>query len=150
MIHGIFFIHVAPFMSKYIDTSRNKKLYIVMSGVLGSLAFLTFYLLGGFSAALVAVFLLGLAGSVNASHAYALELKISQAMGGGKTMSILATIDRIGQVLGPMVFGWLLMTTRINQGITHLGLSFLGLTILFFLLARGFRKKSVSGNQQAS
>lgn len=143
MLYGLFFIYVAPFISKYIDRSENKKMYIVTSGILGSLAFGVFYILGGFAASLAAVLLLGLAGSVNASNAYVLRLKITQKLGGGKAMSLLSTVDRIGQVLGPMVFGWLLITVQINKGITYLGLAYFFVILLFFLSARGLRREPI-------
>ena len=137
-------------MSKYIDKSKNKKLYIVTSSLLGSLAFVMFYLWGGFPAAFLTVLLLGLAGSLNASNTYALQLKVSQTLGGGKTMSVLSTIDRTGQILGPIVFGWLLMTMEIGRGITYLGVSFFFVTILFFLSAQGFRKMAMSSDRKRS
>jgi len=150
MLYGLFFIYIAPFLSKYIDKSENKKMYIVTSGILGSLAFGVFYILGGFAASLAAVFLLGLAGSVNASNAYALRLKITQKLGGGKAMSVLSTVDRMGQVLGPMVFGWLLVTVQINKGITYLGLAYLFVIILFLLSAQGLKREPVPDNPTTS
>lgn len=139
MCHGLFFIFVAPFISKYIDQSENKKQYIVISGLLGSLAFLVFYVIGEFWASLASVCLLGFAGSFGAANAYALRLPITQKLGGGKALSMLSTVDRIGQVLGPMGFGWMMVNMPIHQGITYLGVIAFVVSMLFLLIAQGSR-----------
>ena len=144
MLHGIFFIYIAPFVSKYIDLSKNKKIYIVLSGIIGSLAFAIFYFSGGLLAASMSVILLGISGSLNASSAYALQQHASQVLGGGKTLSILATVDRSGQVFGPMVFSWLLVSTEITQGITYVAGVFLAAIVIFQLLAQRVKGMSAS------
>ena len=47
MIYGICLIYVGPLISKYIDASNNKKLFIFLGCMLGSLAFLSFTILKG-------------------------------------------------------------------------------------------------------
>lgn len=136
MIYGVCLIYIAPFLSRFIDVSRSKRNYIVLSGVLGSLAFLTYYLLGGLAATAVAILFLGLSDSTNASRAYALKLKITQELGGGRAMSLFSSVGRIGQVAGPMLFGWLIASGDITKGVMMFGGLYLLAALLFGLIAQ--------------
>ncbi len=136
MIYGVCLIYIAPFLSRFIDASRSKRNYIVISGVLGSLAFLTYYVFGGLAATAVAILFLGLSDSTNASRAYALKLKITQETGGGRAMSLYSSVGRIGQVAGPMLFGWLMAQGDILKGIIMFGALYLGATMLFLLITK--------------
>jgi len=144
MLHGLFFIYIAPFLSQYIDRSKSKKTYILISGTLGGIALVVFYLLSGYMAALLAVFLLGLAGTLSATNAYALQQNISQVIGGGKTMSVLGTVDRIGQVLGPIVFGWVIVSADISNSIAIVGGGLILLTFLFLGIASSTTSRSTT------
>ena len=103
MIYGLCIIYIAPFISKKIGDSTHPQRYIFLSGLLGSLAFLSFRFLGGIAAAVASgVFLLGLSGSFNACrNSYAINLESSQLLGEGKAMGFLFSIARLGQVAGP-------------------------------------------------
>ena len=136
MIHGICLIYFAPFISKYIDASRSRKNYIVLSGIIGGFAFLGFYFFGGLAITAFAILLLGLSESVNASRPYALKLQITQKLGEGKAMAIFSSAGRIGQVLGPMAFGWLIIGGDISKGVTYFGLFYLLATLIFWVFTR--------------
>jgi len=138
MIYGVCLIYLAPIISKYVDASENKKLYITVSGILGALAFVTFYSFSGIAAAAMAIFLLGLSSSFGmaSQSAYILKLKVTQDLGTGKAMGIFRSATRFGQVLGPMVFGWIMVTMEINRGIFYFALAYLSIVILFIFLAQ--------------
>jgi predicted MFS family arabinose efflux permease len=147
MIYGVCLIYVAPFISRYIDASQNKKNYIVLSGVLGGLAFLIYYVFGGLAATATAFLLLGLSESSDASRAYTLKLRVTQELGEGKAMAIFSSVGRLGQVLGPMLFAWLIVPTDINKTITYLGLVYLLITLLFVLLSQSDREIDSAENE---
>lgn len=140
MIYGICLIYIAPFLSKYVDASENKKKYIVASGIVGASAFIMFHFFGGIAATAVAILLLGLSASIDASRPYALKLKVSREIGAGKAMGIYNSVSRFGQVIGPMTFGWLIIAMDINKGITYFGVAYLVITILFVLVAQSDKK----------
>lgn len=144
MIYGVCLIYVAPFISKYVDESENKKAYIILSGILGSLALLTFYFFGGLAATAFTVLMLGLAGSFDASRAYALKLKATQQLGEGKAMGVFNSAGRIGQVIGPIAFGWLTIALGISKGIAYFGLAYLLAIAFFFILAQTDKKVDVT------
>jgi predicted MFS family arabinose efflux permease len=136
MIFGLCLIYIAPLVSRWIDASNNKKLFIVLHGILGSMAFLIFYFAGGLVATALAVFLLGLSFSFDATRAYALKMKVTAELGEGKAMGILSTAEKIGQVLGPVFFGGIILAASINTTIVVFGLAFLFITLLFVLIAQ--------------
>jgi predicted MFS family arabinose efflux permease len=59
MIYGICLIYFGPFLSRYVDASQKKRIYVFLGCILGSFALLTFNVLEGVAAAVTAVFLLG-------------------------------------------------------------------------------------------
>ena len=144
MLYGICLIYFGPFISRYVDSSNNKKVYILLGCFLGSMALITFYFLEGVVAAIVAVLLLGLSSSfVLASQSvYALKLKVTKELGEGKAIGIFRSTSRVGQMLGPIVFSAVIAITNINSGITFLGIAYL-LTALLFLIVTQSDLKAV-------
>jgi predicted MFS family arabinose efflux permease len=135
MIYGICLIYFGPFISRYVDASQNKRTYIFIGCILGSLALLTFYLLDGILAAIIAVLLLGFSSSLvlASQSAYALNLRVTRQLGEGKAIGIFRSTSRVGQMLGPIVFSMVIAATDANTGIVYLGIAYL-LTALLFLL----------------
>lgn len=135
MIYGISLIYIGPFISRHVDASSNKKYYIFMGCILGSMTFLTFYFCNGLVATIVGVFLLGLSSSlvIASQSAYLLKLKVTRNLGDGKAIGIFRASSRVGQALGPIIFSGLIVGTKIENGIGQIGLMYL-LTALLFLL----------------
>lgn len=135
MIYGLCLIYVGPFVTRFLDVSRNQKFYLVVSGVLGGLAFFVFFFWSGYLATAITVFMLGLSASFGACrNAYALSLKVSQELGQGKAMGVFLSAARIGQVMGPMTFSWLIAVSGMSQGIPYFGIAYLLLTLCVLLL----------------
>jgi predicted MFS family arabinose efflux permease len=136
MIYGICLIYFGPFISRYVDVSRHKKIFIFLGCALGSFALLTFYILEGYAAAITAVVLLGFSSSfvLASQSAYTLELKVTQELGEGKSIGIFRSTSRVGQMLGPIVFSTIMGATNIRSGITYLGLAYLLTAFLFLVL----------------
>ena len=148
MIYGLCIIYIAPYVTKKVGDARTPQKYIFLSGLLGSLAFLSFHVFGGIAAAVaVAIFFLGLSGSFNACrNSYAVHLEVSQKIGEGTAMGILFSIARLGQVAGPIIFGWLVAQGG-DQGITYLGMAYFLVTVLFLLSAQ--RTREVKGTEES-
>lgn len=136
MIYGLCMIYLGPWVSRFVDASHNKKRYIFFGCVLGSCAFLTFNVLNGLLAAAVAVFLLGLSSSfiLSSQSAYALNLRVTQDLGEGKAIGIFRSTGRVGQMLGPMIFGGLAASGNIGESVAHIGAIYLLTALLFLLL----------------
>ncbi len=142
MIYGVCLILIAPYISKYIDESRSKKKYIIIGGILGSLGFFVFGILRGESAIALAFLTLGLSSSFDASKtAYILRLRAAQELGEGKALGVISSVGRVGQVLGPLVFGWLTLILGIEKGITCFGAFYVLVTLLFVFLVKNDKRR---------
>ncbi|MFK5951892.1 MAG: MFS transporter [Desulfobacterium sp.] len=135
MVYGLFFIYVAPVFSKYIDRSLHKSRYILLSGILSSCGLMLFYFYGGMTAAVLSVLVLGLAGSLEASTPYVLGLENTKKLGSAKAIAILSSVEKLGQVLGPIVFGWLILGQPNNNAIYYMGIACLIIVLLFYLIS---------------
>jgi predicted MFS family arabinose efflux permease len=138
MIYGICLIYIGPFISKYVDSTRDKKKYVFWGCVMGSSAFLCFDIFSGILSAIIAIVMLGLSSSfVLASQSvYALRLKVTRKLGEGKAIGIFRSTSRVGQMLGPIIFSWMFATTNASQGIMLFGFMYLLTAILFILLTQ--------------
>lgn len=148
MIYGICLIYIAPIISKYADKSQNKKMYVFVSGILGSLAFMIFCLMEGPIATALAILFLGLSSSFGAPRrSYILKLKEARQLGPGRTISLFNSFMRAGQVLGPIMFGWLILATDIATGITYFGIVYFIITLFFLVSAQSDSK--ITANESA-
>ncbi len=142
MIYGICMIYLGPFISRYVDSSIRKKYYIFFGCILGCSAFLMFQVFQGIVAATVSVGLLGLSNCfiLASQSAYALKLDVTSELGEGKAIGIFRSTSRLGQMLGPIMFGWVIVSTNITQGITYIGMAYFVTALLFLIIAQNDRK----------
>jgi predicted MFS family arabinose efflux permease len=140
MIYGLCLIYIAPMLSKFVDRSDNKKLFIVITGMIGGLAFTTFYFMGGLWATVVTVLLLGVSSSFDASRTYALNLNITKTLGEGTAMGIFNLAEKIGQVVGPIIFGLFFITASLNNTMAAFGAIYIIITLLFLFTAQSDKK----------
>ncbi len=136
MIHGLFFIYIAPFFSRFIDKSSRKSRFILLSGAIGSLSLVLFYFYGGMVAAVLSVLILGLSGSFEASVPYALSLTATKKFGSAKAIAILSSVEKIGQVAGPLIFGWFVLGNSGNINLCLLGIAYFIVVLLFYIISR--------------
>ncbi len=138
MIYGLSVIYIAPWISKYVDRTDRKKLFIVLGGLVGGGGLMSLYFHSGQMAVMLAVFLMGVSGSLvgSAQSAFALKLGIIQRVGVGKAMSVQRAADKLGQMLGPLVLGAIIATVGIGNGVAMVGLLFFLTTFLFLFVAR--------------
>ena len=133
ILYGLCMVYLGPLISHYIDASNNKRWFVIAGCVLGGCAFLGFQFFTGLLGTIVAVLLLGLSSClVLASQTtYALTLDVTHRLGQGRSIGIFRATSRVGQMLGPILFGWLIMSTDIHQGLVYFGLGYLATAVLF-------------------
>ncbi len=138
MVYGFSLIYLGPVIGRFVDRSDNKKNYVFIGCILGSITFLMFFFLDGLVATTVAVFLLGLSNSfiIASQSTYLLKLKATQALGPGKAIGIFRATSRIGQALGPIIFSGLFLSANIRTGIIKLGAAYLLTAVLFLIFTR--------------
>lgn len=140
ILYGICLIYFGPSIGRFIDRSQNKQYYMLVGGLLGGLAFVTFNTGFGIASMIISVFLLGLSSSfvLSSQSTMVLELKESRVLGEGTALGIFRSISRIGQVVGPVIFGWVLLSGDLARVINYLGYSYIGamLILAFFVMKR--------------
>ncbi len=138
ILYGVCLIYFGPLIGRFIDRAQNKKYYMLVGGVLGGLAFATFSTDFGIVSMIVSIFLLGLSSSfvLSSQSTMVLELPESQMLGEGTALGIFRSISRIGQVIGPMIFGWVLISGDLTEVINYLGYAYIGamLVLLLFVM----------------
>lgn len=136
ILYSICMVYLGPYISKYIDASDNKRLFVFIGCILGGSAFFSFHFFTGLIATIVAVLILGISSCfvIASQTTYALTLDVTKQLGQGRAIGIFRASSRIGQMLGPILFGWLMVATDINQGLTYFGIAYLVTAVLFFLL----------------
>lgn len=136
MVFGLCLIYIAPFIGRIMDASGSKKKYLVIGGALGSLALILYYFFGGLAVTAGAIFLLSLSMCFDASRPYALTFRETRNLGIGKSLSIFTSFEKIGQIIGPILFGVLFMAKDLHLALAYFGIGYLALTLVFFLTAR--------------
>ncbi len=132
ILYGICLIYFGPLIGRFIDRSQNKKYYLLTGGLLGGLAFATFNTDFALASMITSIFLLGLSSSfvLSSQSTMVLELKESQQLGEGTALGIFRSISRIGQVIGPLIFGWVLLSEDFNNAINYLGFFYIGAMLI--------------------
>jgi predicted MFS family arabinose efflux permease len=138
MIFGFFMIYVAPLISRYVDRSENKKAYIILSGILSGLGLAAFFFFGGFITTAFVILMIGLSSSfgISSRTAFVLNLRITQETGVGESMGTYRALERLGQVLGPIVLGTAITMVGIEKGVALVGALFIFFTFFFVIGAK--------------
>ncbi len=138
MINGVFMIYISPMLSPLMDKAQDKKIFVIVSGIVGGLGMLLFLFLKGLLAIIFVILILSFAAAIGHSSrtVYALQQKISIEIGGGQAMSLFRAIDRIGWVLGPLLLSGILASGEIEKGLSIIGIIYIILTILFIVVSK--------------
>jgi len=138
MVYAISMIYLAPLLNKYVDRSGNKKGFIAAGGIIGGLGLMVFFFYEGTAAAVFAIMMLGISSSVGlaAQTVYAVDAPAANRIGAGKAMGIYRFLQRMGQVLGPIVLGIMLTHTGIEKGFAITGAAYIVLTIIFIAVVK--------------
>ncbi|WP_320044904.1 MFS transporter [uncultured Desulfobacter sp.] len=138
MIYGICLMYVSPYISKLMGRAKDKKQYLVMGSFIGSLSIVNFYFfkdVSGIISVTVSIFLLGLSAClIPVRSAYVLDFQITKQLGGGIAIGVLNAVLRLGQVTGPILFGWLFITIGSDSGIAVTAAAYLIFTLIFIFL----------------
>ncbi|MDD2402698.1 MAG: MFS transporter, partial [Clostridia bacterium] len=107
LVNGLLIIYAGPVLSRYTEKYLGTKKSLVIASLIMGFALLVFAGCGTLVAAYTAVILLGLAESfgVAAQNNYFLSLRAVSRLGEGKAVAYFSIIGKIGQMLGPIIFG---------------------------------------------
>jgi len=137
MIYGICIIYLGAFVGQYIAKHRGEKKFVILAGFIAAAAMLKFSSSPGFVSALLVVFMLGVADSIGAiaQNTFYLNLESTQKLGAGKALAITGLVKKMGQMLGPITFSWIITGEGIT-GIGWIGASYVVILLFFAVLTR--------------
>lgn len=137
MLFSLVVVCLGPTCGRLVDASRNKQWLLALAGAFGALAVVAFIIGQGLWAAVTAVAFLGLCNAVasNAQGAYALCLPATARFGGARAIGVYNTVERIGQVLGPVTFGVIMALWGTGAGLLLMAIVMGGMSLLFVALA---------------
>jgi predicted MFS family arabinose efflux permease len=138
MIYGLCMVYVAPSINRWVDSLANKKIPIVAGGILGGSALLSFYYLNSVLMFVVILILFSISGGMSYGARISLisEAESSKSAGVGKALGIFSSMERLGNIFGPILVGGMITAFGITQAISNVGLIYLVGAILFAVLAR--------------
>ncbi|MCP5150204.1 MAG: MFS transporter [Ectothiorhodospiraceae bacterium] len=136
MLYGIVIVLAGPWISRLADITGAKRLVVFVGALLGCAAFLSFHVWDGVWGTTVAIMMLGLSACfvLAAQSAYVLSLDVSMQLGAGKAIGVFRATSRLGQMLGPFVFGALLASGQLERALRDFGLIYLAASLLFLVL----------------
>jgi predicted MFS family arabinose efflux permease len=138
MLYGLCFITVGPMLGRWLDCSRRKGVFAMFTGLLSGAALLIAATSSTLMTAGVAVVVIGIAQCLAAPSTMlcVIGLASAQRLGRGKTASIYRTLERVGQVLGPILFGMALVRFSVSQTLVAAGAAVCALALLFLVFWR--------------
>ncbi len=139
-LYCLIFICFSPVLGRWVEGLRRKAVAVALSGLLGAVCLLSFALpssvISPFTASLCAAVFMGLflAVGLPAQNSFILNTKAAKTLGSEQAMSIYNSVERLGQVLGPLLFGaGLLMFPAATFSLIS-GVAFLVITLVFLVL----------------
>lgn len=143
MLYGICIIYLGPIVGSYIGKQQNKRKFVLLAGIIGAGAMFLFSSIQGLWMAVLAIFLLGVADSIGAiaQNTFFLGLNATKSFGEGKALAVSGLVRKIGQALGPAMFG---LVTAVNGagGIVVIGGAYLLLLVFFLLMTNAYHRKA--------
>ncbi len=130
-------VFVAPFAARLIDRRPNKKIFIVVGGLLGSAALLCLFVATDAQAVIAATLALGLASCVGgaANSSYALQFEDIRRLGVASATGVQRAADKLGQMLGPLTVSALFGVAGLAEAVAITGGVYLVATMVFLVVA---------------
>ena len=142
LLYGLCVVYLGPVLSKSVIGKYSFKLSTSISFLLIIAGLLLFGFMPGPITCAIAVLALGLSDGIGlvAQNNYFLSLDAVKRHGVGKSLGIFSIVKKMGQTMGPLVFGWLSM---VSMGIGLLGILF-ALALLLFIVTSSSRVKAAA------
>ena len=138
MIYGMCMVYVAPSINRWVDSLENKKIPIIAGGILGGSALLSFNYLNSVLMFVLILLLFSISGgmSYGARLSLVTDAESSKSAGVGKALGIFNSMERLGNIFGPILVGSMITAVGITQAVSNVGLIYLMGAILLAVLTR--------------
>ncbi|WP_295893290.1 MFS transporter [uncultured Vibrio sp.] len=142
MTYGLSLIIISPLSAALVDKYRNKMAFIVSGGLLSAVALINILILPGTYGLLMIVIIIGVAHGICVSPQIPLviELLRDQGLDKGKTIGIFRLIERVGNVAGPILAGFILSLFGFETTILIFGVTLLCSSVVLMSLYTLFIK----------
>lgn len=133
MVYGLCFITIGPVIGRLIDKATDKTMFPMLAGMFSGGSLLIAAAAPGLYGMTVAVLALGVAQTmaIPATMLCILSLRSAKILGQEKTASIYRALERLGQVLGPVLFGVAIAVVDTKHALFIMGGSICIVSILF-------------------
>jgi predicted MFS family arabinose efflux permease len=110
LMYGLFVVYLGPLFGKYVGSKISIKKSIIAANLVYALAILVFGFGVSATAAIAAVLLIGFSDSFGlaAQSSYFLSFDATKQVGNGISISAFSVFYKLGQMIGPLVFGGLI------------------------------------------
>ncbi|MBI5592726.1 MAG: MFS transporter [Deltaproteobacteria bacterium] len=144
MCYGLAMVFLGPIFSNYFDRLAYRKYHLFAGGVISGLSMIAYYFYSGFGPTLFVVVMLGVSHSLSVSSQAALisETDTVKNAGAGTGMGVFRFWERLGNVLGPIVMGFLIARAGYESSAVALGIFSVVCSILYLLFSFCRQKKS--------
>ncbi|MEI7025495.1 MFS transporter [Paenibacillus sp. y28] len=148
LVNGLCIVYLGPLLTKWVSRHISPGLSMIAAGLIVVAAMMWFAVSESVTAAFAAVILLGVADSfgLTAQNNYFVRLEATGRIGTGKALGYYGNIKKIGQMLGPMVFGSVAALGGFGVGLIGVGLL---VSLLLFAISSGMFNIRRSKKEQA-
>ncbi len=138
MSYDVAIVFLGYFFSKYLDKERHRRYYIFAGGMITGVSMICFYTGysdSGFLATLLLVIAIGISHtfSVSSQMAVITETKVIKDIGTGTGMGIFRFWERLGNVAGPLVVGFLIVKLGYSETFAVLGIMSVICSLLYLM-----------------
>lgn len=152
MGYGLAMILISPFIARIADKLGNRKMFVILGGILSGIALLMVHYSQSTLGVLFSIVLLGTAHAIGVSSQLTLITEICKDAGDriglGTVIGIYRLIERLGNISGPLVSGALIAAFGFSKAIAGIGVITISgsvvFTLSFFLLDLLDRQKQES------
>jgi len=136
MCYGVMLVFLGPLFSKYCDKASLRKYFIFIGGMITGLSMISFHFFQGFGCILFIVMMMGVAHtlSVSSQASYITETTFVKKVGVGAGMGIFRFWERTGNVIGPLLMGYLITVAGYERSIMIIGIISVVCSLLYLIL----------------
>ncbi len=136
MLYGLCFITVGPPLGRLVDRMPDKSAFAALTGLLSGGSLVVAALFTSVLGAGAAVGIIGVAQclAAPATMLCVIGLQSARRQGRAKTASVYRSLERIGQVLGPILVGVVLAALGVKTALLAMGAVVCGLAVLFLVV----------------
>lgn len=119
MLYGLIIICLSPVIASFADRLKSRLTLIVSGGIVGAMAIGTLAISPSLEGLIISISLLGIAHAVAVPSQLTFITETNQdlcnRLGVGQVVGIFRLIERLGNILGPLIFGLVISVTGITN-----------------------------------